>query len=172
MRKKTESARFIKNCIAESIIKLSENKDYDDITVKEICETAGVGRTTYYRYFSNKNGKNQCLVEYTFSKWADYCVGKEKQISEDKARVLYNFIYEHKEYFLWLSKNGLTNVIFDVFYLSFGPNQEEESHIAAIKSFTAGGIYGIVYNWIQNGFKETPNEIINKFSLLKEEDLL
>lgn len=162
MRIKKESARFIKDCIAESLIKLSETKNYNEITVKEICETAGVGRTTYYRYFSNKDGKNNSLLEYTFSKWSDYCIGKEKQLAENEGKVVFDFVYDYKEYFFWLYNNGLSNIIFDVFYISIGPGAKEESHIAFIKSFIAGGIYGVVYNWIQTGFKETPDEIARK----------
>ncbi|BBF43573.1 hypothetical protein lbkm_2261 [Lachnospiraceae bacterium KM106-2] len=170
MRKKTESTKFIKDCIAESLIKLSKNKSYEEITVKEICETAGIGRTTYYRYFSNKDGKNRCLVEYTLSKWKDYCVGKEKQIAEDEGKLLFTYIYDSKEYFIWLSQNHLTNVIFDVFYDSIGPILGEESSIAFIKSFIAGGIFGVVYNWIENEFAEEPEVIYRKIELLKEQN--
>lgn len=40
--------------LKESFISLLKEKDYDDITVQEICEQAMVRRTTFYQHFEDK----------------------------------------------------------------------------------------------------------------------
>ena len=44
-----QSSAFIKECIEDSLFLLMENKPYRQIDVKQVCEHAGVGRTSYYR---------------------------------------------------------------------------------------------------------------------------
>ena len=39
----------------EALLLLLENKDYDRITVKELCEKAGVNRTTFYLHYESMN---------------------------------------------------------------------------------------------------------------------
>ena len=44
----------IEGTIAFALNELSEFKSFDEITVGEICETASVSRSTFYRFFSGK----------------------------------------------------------------------------------------------------------------------
>ena len=46
--------QYTKHYIVEALGILLENKDFSDITVKEIVEKAGVGRATFYRNFQDK----------------------------------------------------------------------------------------------------------------------
>ena len=46
--------QYTKHYIVEALSILLENKDFADITVKEIVEKAGVGRATFYRNFPDK----------------------------------------------------------------------------------------------------------------------
>ena len=55
MKKKRNSVNvFAKDCIAMALIKLMKQKKYEDITITEIADTAGVSRVTYYRNYSSK----------------------------------------------------------------------------------------------------------------------
>lgn len=54
MGRRTESTEFLKECIADALIKLMEEHSIDKIKVQEITELAGVGRMTYFRYFNSK----------------------------------------------------------------------------------------------------------------------
>ncbi|HEY2750240.1 TetR/AcrR family transcriptional regulator [Phenylobacterium sp.] len=44
------------NDIYDSAMLLFERKDYEDVTVDEICEAAGISKATFFRYFTNKFG--------------------------------------------------------------------------------------------------------------------
>ena len=37
----------------EALLLLLEQKDFDRITVKELCQKAGVNRTTFYLHYEN-----------------------------------------------------------------------------------------------------------------------
>ena len=41
--------------MVEALLLLLEKKEYDFITVKEICEKAGVNRSTFYMHYDTKD---------------------------------------------------------------------------------------------------------------------
>ena len=51
---------FSSSLMVEALLLLLEKKEYDSITVKEICEKAGVNRSTFYMHY---NTKDDLLVE-------------------------------------------------------------------------------------------------------------
>ena len=67
--KKEQSTKFLKLCLADALLKMMESNSYDSINIKAICKQAGVGRTTYYRYFDKKNSKEDLLVFKIIYEW-------------------------------------------------------------------------------------------------------
>ena len=56
----------------EAFLRLLEKKDISYITVKEICETAGVNRSTFYRYFSDKYTLRDEIVDNIVQDFAEH----------------------------------------------------------------------------------------------------
>ena len=46
---------FSSSLMVEALLLLLEKKEYDSITVKEICEKAGVNRSTFYMHYDTKD---------------------------------------------------------------------------------------------------------------------
>ena len=46
---------FTKRCIMDALLQLMHTKDYDDITITDITERAGVSRMSYYRNYHSKD---------------------------------------------------------------------------------------------------------------------
>ena len=46
---------FSTSLMVEALLLLLEKKEYDSITVKEICEKAGVNRSTFYKHYDTKD---------------------------------------------------------------------------------------------------------------------
>ena len=49
-----------------ALITLLDSKDFEYITIKEICETAGVNRSTFYLHYDNVNDLLQETVEAVY----------------------------------------------------------------------------------------------------------
>ena len=49
-----QSSRFIKLCLEDSLFLLMEEKTFEEIKIGEICDKAGVGRTSFYRHYIDK----------------------------------------------------------------------------------------------------------------------
>lgn len=62
-----------KNHILHAFNRLVQKKNFDKITIENICQEAEVGRTTFYRYFTDKYD----LLDYSM-----YCTFHEHQNDE------------------------------------------------------------------------------------------
>ena len=56
----------------EAFLKLLEEKDFEYITVKEICEKAGVNRSTFYLHYETVNDLLTESARYIFDKLIAY----------------------------------------------------------------------------------------------------
>ena len=45
--------RMTKRLLAEQLVRSAEEKDLDEITIKDLCDKAGVSRVTFYKYYSS-----------------------------------------------------------------------------------------------------------------------
>lgn len=58
-----------KEYITEAILQLLNNKKYEDITITDIAEKAGVTRITFYRNFESKDDIIKQYIQNIFSKY-------------------------------------------------------------------------------------------------------
>ncbi len=69
---KSESKYYNTACLMdEALLQLLEKKDFDYITVKEICVKAGVNRSTFYLHYENMNELLQESLTYLFSRFKE-----------------------------------------------------------------------------------------------------
>ena len=66
---KSESKYYNTACLMdEALILLLEKKEYSFITVKEVCEKAGVNRSTFYLHYETMNDLLSECIEYVGNK--------------------------------------------------------------------------------------------------------
>ena len=159
MRKAGQSTKFLMDCIAQSLLERMKKKEYSEISISEICRHAGVGRTTFYRHFTANGTKDDVLIYYAASLWSDYCETRKEEVEKDTWGALMNFIYDRKEFFSAIGNARLEHVLFSIFYKTIGPSEDDIPEIAFFKSFFAGAVFGITYNWIEAGFVKSPSEL-------------
>ena len=66
----------------EALITLLEKKDFEYITIMEICETAGVNRSTFYLHYENTVDLLQETTRYILDKHFAYYSSDTKGITE------------------------------------------------------------------------------------------
>ena len=55
MARGNKTTEFLKECLSDALIQLMREKDFEKISIKEIADTAGVGRATWFRNYTSKN---------------------------------------------------------------------------------------------------------------------
>ena len=66
----------------EALITLLEKKDFEYITIKEICEVAGVNRSTFYLHYENTSDLLKETVRYILDKHFSYYSANVQNITE------------------------------------------------------------------------------------------
>lgn len=166
----------------EALISLLERKDFEFITVKEICENAEVNRSTFYLHYETIADLLSETLEYMNQKFlacfqADAATIIDKIKSAKKDELIFitpeylnpylNFIKDNKRIFL-TAMNKLeiyeTDIRYDKLYKHFfEPIMERflypKEKRRYMSAFYVQGIMGIINEWIKGGCIEEVSEI-------------
>ena len=161
----------------EALVKLLNKKEYEYITVKEICEKAGVNRSTFYLHYEtiddlllesieNQNKQfasyftetanefiskiNNCKVDELFLITPQYLTPYLKYIKENK--TIHQVAVKHIYVMNSIKKyESLNKYIFIPIFKRFGINERLGKYII---SFYLNGITAIINEWIKSDCKE------------------
>lgn len=171
-------AKFTRQAIMYSMIKLLQVKPIDKITVKDICEMCELTRNTFYYYYSDIYQVLEELLKVETEK-----VIEKKQECEsfyEGYMQSYHLILEYKKavFHLYNSKNR--DMILKYFYditedfvgryvrrEVAGKNLAEED-IKFIIGFYSNTMIGTTLQWVLDGMKDSQEQLIYKMSAAYE----
>ncbi len=158
MNRKQELNAFIKECITKALIELMKKKNFEDITITELVETAGVGRVSFYRNFDSKKDILEKYLHTILEEW-----GKEFESRNDPtcfSETLLCHYYKYKEFYLLLYKHNLSDLVFESIRWGTKIDESKNNIERYAKSTVTGLIFGAVDEWMRQGMQETPEQII------------
>ena len=127
----------------EALITLLEKKDFEYITIKEICDTAGVNRSTFYLHYENTHDLLKETTRYIIDKHLAY-------YEIDKTRIALQFETCKREELLFITDQYL------VPYLKFIKDNQRlfKVSIKQFNSFNMNEVYGRMFEHIFNPILE------------------
>jgi len=162
--------RYTKIVIKEALIELLEQKPLNKITVTELCTKCEINRSTFYRYYLDVYDlwdklKSQFVSELK----AAISISKDDYTISGFTEEILEVILNNKELsrILFTLKNG-KDFLDDVLEIAHMKCVEKwartgknlpEKQIAYLSTFISAGTIGVLDDWIQNNFKESPTEI-------------
>lgn len=159
--RRASGTEFLKECIADALIKLMESKPYDKITVREITDCANVGRATYFRQFSSKDDVLIYKVKLLWRRWAENRRLDRKHIySAENLMTFFEFIYSIRSINSVLMKADKMNVLIIALSEEFGLNDTKDPAERYRFRFIAFGITGVLTEWIKHDYLEPPRDMI------------
>lgn len=63
MKRKSDTHELIEQCILDALIQLLQKHPYDEITITDITNKAGVSRMAYYRNYESKDEKFAVIIK-------------------------------------------------------------------------------------------------------------
>lgn len=168
----------------EALIHLLEEKELDYINIKEICQKAGVNRSTFYLHYENINDLVEETMDYINQKFTNYFqettedflqkINNTKKEELDLIEAKYltpylTFIKDNKKIFKASFKNpngmnaskrfqNLKQHIILPILEKLNINKEERDYIL---DFYISGIIAIIKRWIKNDCTESIGQIEN-----------
>ncbi|MGL4695685.1 TetR/AcrR family transcriptional regulator [Enterococcus larvae] len=168
-----------KRTIALALIKLSQTKAFDKISVQDITKKAGLNRQTFYYHFSDKFD----LLRWIYQQDAFiYLNTEDVNIDnwEEQALKMLKAIIEEKDFFFNTVKacpdilqNDFSAVTKKLLFALFEEMDADKELLPEDKEFYARflsyGCSGVLLNWILAGYQETPLTIATQlFRLAKD----
>ena len=166
-----------------ALISLIEKKDFELITVKEICEVAGVNRSTFYLHYDNTNDLLKETIEAVYKDFfSRFSVEGPKEVNivdkTDEELFLVTpkylmpyleFVEDNRKLFLIMyEKNEMMGAektyekwftdIFGPILSRFGVSGEEQPFIMI---FYLNGIIGLINEWLARDCAQSKEEIIS-----------
>lgn len=166
----------------EALIHLLENKEIEYITIKEICNKAGVNRSTFYLHYESVNDLVEETMNYINEKFMKYfsenskefiekiryCSLEELKLVEKKYLTPYlTFIKENQKIVkasfhnpkgmrVWKQYNHLKNSVLLPILERFHVSEKERNYLIA---FYINGIMAIIEEWINTDCKDSISDI-------------
>ena len=145
--------------ILEALLILIRKKDWQDISITEICEKAGVTRMSFYRSFTGKEDVlRKQIIRVTNQFMAESGIDFLRDSREDYLLKLFRHVTQYKERLQAIYRAGLIHFVqeeFDRVMLAHYHGKYSDYQT----SFLAGGIYNVFLLWLKNGCLETPEEM-------------
>lgn len=172
---KSESKYFNTSLLMnQALIELLNKKEYEYITIKEICNKAGVNRSTFYLHYETiddlleeciENTNNQ-FITYFNESTTDFIQKIKNNNKEDLILITHNYLEPYLKYvkdnkvlyqvtaknpYIMKSTqkyNSLNTHIFIPIFKKFGIDKKSEEYMIA---YYINGVYAIINQWIKNG---------------------
>ena len=139
--------------ITNALFELMSNKEYDDITVTDICKASGYTRMSFYRNFKSKEDiLNQAFHEKFTSFITD--TGKKTEIS-----VLFEFYTANKSLIECIYKAGKQQLIIDQLLTILGYSDDSPLEVQYSVSYFAYTFFSFLDVWYKRGMRETAEQI-------------
>jgi AcrR family transcriptional regulator len=159
-KRKYTSTANLKDYISESLMLLMRKKGFEDISIGEITDRAGVNRSSYYRNFNSKEEVikhyfNKIIYEF-IEKIKD---GKGMALNEYLVRMFTHF-YQYKKELLLLYKNKLSHLILDALTETFTVIRKQQAFEDMFKTYYhTGGIYNCFLLWFSDEMRVSPEKM-------------
>ena len=168
--KDNQRTRLTRMLLKNSLIELLHKKPVYQITVSELCSTAELNRSTFYKYYGNVQDILRELKDETLSK-GSRCIQEIKTAGVDNGeeplcRLLHD-VKENREIYQLLMNNSI-NEDFPVemlketvsfFKLKAGAALNGNPLSDYIVKYLVSGCISVIQNWISGPMTETPEEI-------------
>ena len=152
--------------IAKAMMQLIQKKPYAQITISELCKSAGISRQTFYTLFSSRENV------VTFTLQAQYCYAPElSQFRNGEAcglrqlcRGYSNYILRNRDLLRLLVENRIDYLLYDSLYEALEAcdcflNAVDPCTRRYAASFYAGGVSCVARQYAQEGCTTSPEQL-------------
>lgn len=155
--------------LEQGLLRLMGKRNYEDLTVKDLCDEMALPRKSFYRYFSSKDGVLYALIDHTL---ADYFMmptvgNKSRGTAVGDLDLYFLFWYEKRELLDALHRSGLSGILAERatnFALQEGhmPRQFKKMRPdiqTLAMAFSITGLMAMILQWHRSGFQVSPDEM-------------
>ena len=171
-KKENQRIALTKRLLKESLLQLIAEKSIHSITVSELCETAGINRSTFYNHYGCPTDVLTDIEEGVVSDlehiWQKDGAGKNWPINK-RVEALCGYLQDHRNLAKLLFRNSDTNsgfasrminasLVRETYEKELAYAQSQDNIKLAI-TFLSNGTYHMIRQWILEDVPKTPEEM-------------
>ena len=166
----------------EALLSLLEKKDFEYITVKELCNKAGVNRSTFYLHYETMNdllNETINMIEKKF--YSSFNKDLKILVTSEYLKPYLHFVFENRKVFklalkratLFNSENAFSKMNKEYFIPIMNHFNINEKIQSFVLMYYCSGLVSIISKWLDNNCQESVDEIIDimKYCLRLDEIL-
>lgn len=150
---------YVVEHLTGSMLALLKEKPLDKISVSELCDMAGVGRTSFYRNYGEKEDIIRAYVKDLFQDWMDKCRSTPDLPVSETVRIVFSHFESRRDFYALLNERGLVYLLKDIILELCGFDPEQEVVAAYSSAYVGFFLYGWIEVWFRRGMKETAAEL-------------
>jgi len=169
-------AQFTQRAIAESLIKLLNERPLDKITIKDIVEDCGINRNTFYYHFEdipslvkqilNAEAEKVLLKQEAVVSWEEGFIEGAQFALQNKKVVyhIYNSVRrEEGEKYLYHVAGDVMRQYVEAAAAGSRAKEEDKKLIA---DFYKSALVGMTLDWLNSGMKYAPEPLIRRLGVM------
>ena len=151
---------YVVEHLTSSMLALLEEKPIAEISISELCGMAGVGRTSFYRNYEEKEDIIKAHIGHLFQDWVDQCKELPDLPVREMVRIVFSHFEANRGFYSLLHKRGLVYLLKDIILDLCGFDPEQEMHAAYSSAYVGFFLYGWIEVWFRRGMRDTTEELI------------
>lgn len=167
-----QGKQLSQEALQTALLQLLESTPFDEITITQLTERAGVSRMTYYRHYASLEELFYEIIHHFFQEILDqggtYIVQGKLDLFWSK---LFHFLYQHQHFLQTIlsgeQRNYVLRYLNDIFDTAQTLNTDR---------YRIRGIIGLTYNvmieWIQQDYDLPPDDLADLLSNLIQGDAI
>ena len=160
--KNTQPSEFLKDCMADAVMRLLEKYPLNEIEIKQICDISGYHRASWFRAFRSKS---EAVTYHMVRLWQQYCdkhgITVRDDFRIDNAEAFFQYNYEIRDTLRLLYCRGLMPELAASFTAILHDRHAEDPIRAYNGAMFAFSLYGILREWIIRDFDQSPDEMVH-----------
>lgn len=164
MAKQNEINLLTKECIVTALLRLMQEKNYEEISITDITNLAGVSRMAYYRNYKSKDEILIKRLEDEEKKLIDSLNGEKADNLKEIISYIFTFFQENANVIKAVYEAGLShrlsNMLSQRIYSYFPVAGTSPGGKYAVYYYV-GAIFSVFRLWFKEGMKESVDDISN-----------
>ena len=152
---------YVVERLTVALLALLKEKPLADISVSELCDRAGVGRTSFYRNYQEKEDILRTRVYHLFKDWTGR-LGDGAPLDR-LILAMFTHFEAHRDFYALLNERKLIGLLKDVILELCGFRPDQEARAAYASAFAAYSLYGWGEVWFRRGMRESAAEMAALF---------
>ena len=146
--------------IEKTFLQLIQKKNIEDISVSTICEIAKLNRSTFYSNYIDIYDLADRVKQQMALEFAEFQLSKNSKQNHDGYLTMFKHIKDNQIFFKTYFK--LESIYPDVpiqYHVELAEKYYDNKFINYHIEFFRAGLNAVIKKWLNNGCKETPEEI-------------